>query len=323
MVDAIQLRETGGPEVLRLTQVEIDEPGPNEVAVDIAAAGVNFIDTYQRAGIYPLELPVILGLEGVGTVAAIGSAVTGFTLGDRVAWQGRPGGYAQRALIPANVLVPVPAAIPDDIAAATLLQGTTAHYLVTSTYSVKESDTILVHAAAGGVGLLLIQLAKNRGARVIGTVSTQEKEDLAREAGADEVIRYDHVDFAEATRKLTGGQGVNVVYDGVGKSTVDGSLASLRPRGLLALFGASSGPVPPIDPQRLSRAGSVFLTRPTGSDYTSDRKELEWRVSELFSAIEQGSLTIRIGGRYPLSEARQAHEDLEARRTTGKLILLP
>ncbi|MFD2416131.1 quinone oxidoreductase family protein [Amycolatopsis pigmentata] len=323
MPTAVQIRRTGGPEVLEVAEVDPGEPGPGQLLVDVIAAGVNYIDTYHRAGIYPLDLPVTLGMEGVGTVVAAGPEVTGFSPGDRVAWQGQLGSYAERAVIPSAIAMHVPAEIPDETAAAMMLQGITAHYLVRSTYEVQEGDTVLVHAAAGGVGLLLVQLAKARGARVIGTVSTEEKERLARDAGADEVIRYDQVDFAAVTRELTGGEGVAAVYDGVGKSTVDGSLASLRIRGVLALFGASSGPVPPIDPQRLNAAGSVYLTRPTAAHYVRTRDELDWRASELFDAVTSGKLAIRVGGRYPLADARQAHEDLQGRRTTGKLLLIP
>ncbi|RZQ65695.1 quinone oxidoreductase family protein [Amycolatopsis suaedae] len=323
MPTAIRVARTGGPEVLEVADVPERSPGPGELLVDVAAAGVNYIDTYHRAGIYPLELPFTLGQEGAGRVAAVGEGVTGFAEGDRVAWQGVLGGYSRQALVPASSAVRVPDSISDDVAAATLLQGITAHYLVASTYPVVSGDTILVHAAAGGVGLLLTQLAKARGARVIGTVSTEEKARAAREAGADEVIRYDQVDFAEKTRELTGGEGVAAVYDGVGKSTVDGSLASLRTRGILVLFGAASGPVPPLDPQRLNSGGSLFLTRPTAKDYTRTRDELDWRAGELFDAVIAGDLTITIGGRYPLAEARRAHEDLEGRRTSGKLLLLP
>jgi NADPH2:quinone reductase len=322
-VRAVLVRKTGGPEVLEVADVEVGEPGPREILVEVAAAGVNYVDTYQRAGIYPIELPSVLGMEGAGTVASVGSEVSEFAPGDRVAWQGALGSYAQRTLVPADIAVRVPDGVSDEIAAATLLQGITAHYLVASTHEVKPGEDILVHAAAGGVGLLLVQLAKARGARVIGTVSTAQKEQLAREAGAAEVIRYDQVDFAEATRKLTGGEGVAVVYDGVGKSTVDGSLASLKARGLLALFGAASGPVPPIDPQQLKAGGSLYLTRPTTADYTRTREELDWRANELFSAVKDGSLHIRIGGRYPLKDAGRAHEDLQGRRTTGKLLLIP
>jgi NADPH2:quinone reductase len=323
MPTAVQVTETGGPEVLTVAEVEVGDPGPREILVDVAAAGVNYIDTYHRAGIYPIPLPFVLGQEGAGTVAAVGGEVTEFAPGDRVAWQGSIGSYAQRKLVPADIAVKVPDGVSDEVAAATLLQGVTAHYLVASTYEVKPGDDVLVHAAAGGVGLLLVQLAKARGAHVIGTVSTAEKERLAREAGADDVIRYDEVDFAEATRKLTGGEGVSVVYDGVGKSTVDGSLASLKPRGLLALFGAASGPVPPIDPQQLNKGGSLYLTRPTTGDYLRTREERDWRANELFGAILDGSLNIRVGGRYALADARQAHEDLQGRKTTGKLLLIP
>ncbi|QFU88802.1 quinone oxidoreductase [Amycolatopsis sp. YIM 10] len=320
---AVRIQQTGGPEVLEFTEVEVGDPGPGELLVEVAAAGINYIDTYQRGGLYPVQLPLVLGLEGAGRVAAAGTGVTGFSTGDRVAWQGVPGGYAGRALVPASAAVRVPDNVTDDIAAATMLQGITAHYLVTSTYPVREGDAVLVHAAAGGVGLLLTQLAKAKGARVIGTVSTEEKEQLAREAGADEVIRYDQVDFAEATRKLTDGEGVAAVYDGVGKSTVDGSMASVRRRGMLVLFGNASGAVPPVDPLRLNAAGSIFMTRPKSNDYTATREELDWRAGELFDAVAEGSLKIRIGGSYPLAEARRAHEDLEGRRTTGKLLLKP
>ncbi|MCU1681837.1 MAG: quinone oxidoreductase [Amycolatopsis sp.] len=323
MSTAVQVQQTGGPEVLELADVQIGEPGQGQLLVDVAAAGVNYIDTYQRQGIYPIDLPFTLGLEGAGTVAAVGEGVTGFAPGDRVAWTGSLGSYAQRTLVPADIAVHVPEGVSDETAAALMLQGITAHYLVRSTYEVKAGDDVLVHAAAGGVGLLLTQLAKARGARVIGTVSTAEKEQLAREAGADDVIRYDEVDFAEVTRKLTGGEGVAVVYDGVGKTTVDGSLASLKIRGTLALFGAASGPVPPIDPQRLNSGGSLYLTRPTSTHYVRTREELDWRASELFAAVVDGSLTVRIGGRYSLADARQAHEDLQGRKTTGKLLLIP
>lgn len=323
MPQAVRVTRNGGPEVLDVAEVEAGEPGAGDLLVDVAAAGVNYIDTYQREGVYPIELPFTLGLEGAGTVAAVGADVTGFAVGDRVAWQGALGSYAQRALVPAGIAVKVPEPISAEIAAATMLQGITAHYLVASTYPVSDGDTILVHAAAGGVGLLLIQLAKARGARVIGTVSTEEKEQLARGAGADEVIRYDRVDFAGAVRELTGGEGVSVVYDGVGKSTVEGSLKSLKRRGLLALFGAASGPVPPIDPQRLNSGGSLYLTRPTAADYTATREELDWRAKDLFDAVADGTLDIRIGGRYPLADVRSAHEDLQGRRSTGKLLLIP
>lgn len=323
MPKAVVVRATGGPDALEFTDVEAKSPGAGELLVDVAAAGVNFIDCYHREGRYPLPLPFGLGLEGSGRVSAVGADVTGFAAGDRVAWSQSLGSYAEQAVVRAGDAVPVPDGVDDETAAALLLQGLTAHYLVASTYPVQQGDTVLVHAAAGGVGLLLVQLAKARGARVIGTVSTEAKEALAREAGADEVIRYDLTDFAPEVRRLTDGVGVAAVYDGVGATTFDGSLASLKPRGVLALFGASSGAVPPVDPQRLNQAGSVYLTRPSLGAHVATRDELEWRAGELFAAIAAGSLTVRIGGRYPLAEARRAHEDLEGRRTTGKLLLLP
>lgn len=323
MPKAVVVRATGGPDALEFTDVEAKSPGAGELLVDVAAAGVNFIDCYHREGRYPLPLPFGLGLEGSGRVSAVGADVTGFAAGDRVAWSQSLGSYAEQAVVRAGDAVPVPDGVDDETAAALLLQGLTAHYLVASTYPVQQGDAVLVHAAAGGVGLLLVQLAKARGARVIGTVSTEAKEALAREAGADEVIRYDLTDFAPEVRRLTDGVGVAAVYDGVGATTFDGSLASLKPRGVLALFGASSGAVPPVDPQRLNQAGSVYLTRPSLGAHVATRDELEWRAGELFAAIAAGSLTVRIGGRYPLAEARRAHEDLEGRRTTGKLLLVP
>jgi NADPH:quinone reductase len=322
-IDAIQVRATGGPEVLELEQVEAPEPGPGDLLVSVAAAGVNYIDVYQRSGLYPMTPPFTPGAEGAGTVVAVGSDVTGFAEGDHVAWASAPSSYAQLVKVPATAAFRVPEGVDDEIAAAAMLQGLTAHYLVTSTYAVKPGDTVLVHAAAGGVGLLLVQLAKFRGGKVIGTVSTPEKEALAREAGADEVIRYTETDFAQAVAGITGGVGVAAVYDGVGKTTFDGSLSSLARRGVLALFGASSGPVPPVDPQRLNAAGSVFLTRPTLVHHIATPEEYQWRCDELFAAIAAGRVSVRVGGRYPLVNARRAHEDLEARRTTGKLLLLP
>jgi NADPH:quinone reductase len=322
-IDAIVVRASGGPEVLELDKVDAPAPGAGDLVVSVGAAGVNFIDIYQRTGKYPMPLPYTPGSEGAGTVVAVGKDVTGFAEGDHVAWSAAPGSYAQQVVVPATAAFKVPDGVEDETAAAAMLQGITAHYLVTSTYAVKPGDTVLVHAAAGGVGLLLVQLAKYRGGKVIGTVSTPEKEALAREAGADEVIRYTETDFAEAVADLTGGVGVAAVYDGVGKTTFDGSLASLARRGVLALFGASSGPVPPVDPQRLNAAGSVFLTRPTIAHHVATPEEFQWRCDELFSAITAGRVSVRIGGRYPLANAGKAHEDLEARRTTGKLLLLP
>lgn len=320
---AIRVAATGGPEVLQAADIDSPAPGPNDLLVRIAAVGVNFIDTYQRSGLYTLPLPFTPGSEAAGTVTEVGSEVTGVAVGDRVAWAMVPGAYAEYAVVPAARAVRVPGNVDDRTAAAAMLQGMTAHYLVTSTYAVKEGDTALVHAAAGGMGLLLTQMIKSRGGRVIGTVSTSDKERLAREAGADEIIRYVDADVTEAVRDLTQGRGVEVVYDGVGKTTFDASLASLRPRGMLALFGASSGPVPPVDPMRLNSGGSLFLTRPTLANYISSREDLELRSGEVLDAIGRGSLNIRIGASYPLADARQAHEDLEGRRTTGKLVLLP
>ncbi|ANZ39256.1 NADPH:quinone reductase [Lentzea guizhouensis] len=313
MPKAVVARAAGGPEVLELTDVEARTPGDGELLVRVGAAGVNYIDTYQRSGLYPVPLPTALGLEGAGEVIASGSP--DFAAGDRVAWMSVLGSYATEVVVPAASAVRVPDGLDVEVAAGALLQGITAHYLVHSTYAVKSGDRVLVHAAAGGVGLLLTQWAKSFGAHVIGTVSTDEKEALAREAGADEVLRYG--DFAARIDK------VDVVYDGVGADTFDQSLASLKPRGMLVLFGASSGPVPPVDPQRLNAAGSVFLTRPSTGAYLLDRAEFEWRASDLFSAITSGALSVRIGGRYPLAEAAQAHTDLQSRRTTGKLLLLP
>ncbi len=321
---AIQITETGGPEVLRLAELPDPEPGPGQLLVEIAAAGVNYIDTYQRSGAYPMPLPFIPGSEGAGTVTAVGPDVSDVSVGDQVAWAASPGSYAELAVVPAEKAVPVPQGVDLEIAAGCLLQGMTAHYLTVSVHAVQPGETVLVHAAAGGVGLLLTQLATARGGRVIGTVSTPEKERLAREAGAAEMIRYTEIDdIAGEVRRLTGGDGVAAVYDGVGASTFDASLASLRKRGMLALFGASSGPVSPVDPQRLNSAGSVFLTRPTLGRYVATREELTWRAGEVFEAILDGSLRITIGGRYPLADARRAHEDLQGRRTTGKLLLLP
>lgn len=320
MPKAVQVRQTGGPEVLEVAEVDVGEPGAGEVVVDVAAAGVNYIDTYHRSGLYPLETPFVPGLEGTGRVSAAGPGAE-FTVGDRVAWFSARGSYAEKIVLPTAHLVRVPDEVDDDTAAALLLQGVTAHYLVSSTYPVKEDDPVLIHAAAGGTGQLLVQLAKARGARVLATVSTREKEVLAREAGADKVVGYE--EFDKHAREFTDGQGMAVVYDGVGKTTFDQSLASLRRRGYMVLFGASSGPVPPVDPQRLNKAGSVYLTRPTSVDYAVTPAEIRWRTGELFEAVIAGTLKVRIGGKYPLADAAKAHEDLQGRRTTGKLLLIP
>lgn len=319
---AIQIQEYGGPEVLRPAELADPTPGAGELLIDVAASGVNYIDTYQRTGTYPVPLPFVPGMEGSGRVSAVGADVTGFAVGDRVAWPQVMASYAERLAAPADQVVRVPDEV-DDRSAATLLQGMTAHYLLFDSYPVRRGDTILVHAAAGGMGLLLTQWATALGVRVIGTVSTVEKEKLAREAGAAEVIRYTERDFEPEVRRLTDGEGVAAVYDGVGKTTFDGSLASLRPRGTLVVFGAASGPVPPVDVQRLNRAGSVFLTRPSLAHHIATPADLTRRGEAVFAAIAAGSLTIRIGASYPLTDATQAHEDLHSRRTTGKLLLLP
>jgi NADPH:quinone reductase len=323
VVDAIVVRTLGGPEVLELARIDPPTPGPGELLVEVAAAGVNYIDTYHRTGAYPKDLPFTPGNEGAGTVRAVGADVTDFAVGDHVAWAESPGSYAQQAVVAAGKAFRVPDGIEDEVAAAAMLQGLTAHYLVTSTYPVEPGDTVLVHAAAGGVGLLLVQAAKSRGAKVIGTVSTVDKERLARDAGADEVVRYTETDFAREVERITGGVGVAAVYDGVGKDTFDRSLACLARRGMLVLYGASSGRVPPVDPQRLHAGGSLFLTRPTLGHYLATPEEFGWRCAELFSAISAGRISVRVGGRYPLADARRAHEDLEGRRTTGKLLLIP
>jgi NADPH2:quinone reductase len=320
---AIQVKQPGGPEALELVEIPVPQPKANEAVVKIAGVGVNFIDTYQREGRYKLPLPFVAGQEGAGVVTAVGSEVTSVRPGDRVAWAGIQGSYAEYIAAPASRLVAVPAGVSDREAAAVLLQGMTAHYLAHSTFPLKPGDTALVHAAAGGVGLLLVQIAHDIGARVIGTVSTEEKARLARTAGADDIILYTQDDFESETRRLTGGKGVDVVYDSVGKTTFEKSLNVLRPRGMMVLFGGSSGAVPPFDPIMLSSKGSLFLTRPTLVHYTATREELEARASELFDMVAKKKLKLRIEHVYPLAEARQAHRDLEGRKTTGKLVLVP
>lgn len=328
-VQTIQAGSAGGPEVLELVELPTPEPGPGQVRVRVAAAGVNFIDTYRRSGVYAGEFPHVVGGEGAGTVEALGAGVTDLALGDRVAWaSGAPGSYAEQVLLDAEHAVPVPADVELTTAAALLLQGMTAHYLVTSTFPVSAGQDVLVHAGAGGVGLLLTQLAVARGARVVATVGAAEKEELARGAGARDVIRYDLLDdltaeLPERVRELTGGAGVHTVFDGVGRATFDASLASLRPRGGLALFGASSGPVPPLDPQRLNAGGSLFLTRPTLAHHTATRDELLWRAGELLDAVAAGTLDVRVGATFALRDAADAHRALEGRATTGKVLLVP
>lgn len=320
---AVRVHSFGGPEVLSYEEVPLPEPGPGEARVKVEAAGVNFIDIYHRTGQYRGQLPLTLGMEAAGVVDAIGAGVTEVQPGDRVAYAMQQGSYAEYAIVPAWKLVPVPDAIDLRSAAAVMLQGMTAHYLTHSTYPLQPGDTVLVHAAAGGVGLLLVQLAKRRGARVIGTVSTEEKARLAREMGADEVILYTQADFETEVRRLTDGRGVDVVYDSVGRATFDKSLNCLRPRGYLVLYGQSSGAVPPFDPQVLNAKGSLFLTRPSLGHYAATREELLERANELFQWMIAGELTVRIDQTYPLAEATAAHQYMEGRQTKGKVLLIP
>jgi NADPH2:quinone reductase len=323
MSRAIVVRSHGGPEVLRAEETPPAAPGAGQVAVAVRAAGVNFIDVYFRTGLYPRPLPFVAGMEGAGVVEAIGPGVASLAPGDRVAWAAVPGSYAERVLAPAEALVRVPEGVSDRVAAAAMLQGMTAHYLSHGVRTTRPGDLALVHAAAGGTGLLLVQLLKRAGARVIGTCSTPEKEVRAREAGCDEVIRYGETEFAPAVRAASGGRGADVVYDSVGRSTFDGSLASLRPRGLLVLFGQSSGPVPPFDLQRLNAGGSLFVTRPSLAHYTATRAELEERAGAVLGAVARGELQVSIGASLPLADAPAAHAALESRETSGKLLLLP
>lgn len=323
---AVVVPRTGGSEVLEYREMPLAAAETGQVVVDVAAAGVNFIDTYQREGIYPKDLPFVLGLEGAGTVAAGGS--DGFAVGDRVAWASVPGSYAERVLAPADQLYPVPDGVDLQVAAAVGLQGITAHYLATDSYRIQPGDTVLVHAGAGGVGLLLTQIAVIKGARVLTTVSTQEKAELSRAAGASDVlVGYgagdDGIDFADWARDITGGEGVAAVYDGVGKDTFDTSLRALRVRGTMVLFGGASGQVPPFDPQRLNAGGSLFLTRPKMDHFIRTREELIGRTDELFGWIADGRLDVRIGATYPLREAAQAQDALTGRKTTGKVLLIP
>jgi NADPH2:quinone reductase len=320
---AIQVPRFGGPEVLQVVELPIPEPKPNEIVVKVAAVGVNFIDVYFREGRYPAKPPFIEGQEAAGKVHAVGAEVKMWKPGDRVAYTSVLGSYAEYVAIPADRAVRVPEGISDQQAAAAMLQGMTAHYLIHSTYPLKKGETALIHAGAGGVGQLLVQMAKQIGARVIATAGTEEKAKLARAAGADEAIVYTQQDFEAETKRLTDGKGVQVIYDGVGKSTFDKDLNLLRPRGYLVLFGASSGAVPPVDAITLMQKGSLFLTRPSLGHYIATREELEQRSRDIFEWIAAGKLKLRIGHVYPLSEAAQEQRDLEARKTTGKLLLIP
>lgn len=320
---AVQVKAVGGPESMELVEVPTPAPGPGQALVKIAASGVNFIDIYFRKGLYKADVPVALGSEAAGTVEAVGEGVTEVAPGDRVAYAMVRGSYAEYAVVPAWHLVKIPEGLDFRQAAAAMLQGMTAHYLTHSTYPLQKGDTCLVHAAAGGAGALTVQMAKRRGARVFGTVSTEEKARIAREAGADEVIRYTTQDFEEEVKRLTGGRGVDAVYDSVGAATFMKGLNIIRPRGFMVLFGQSSGPVPPFDPTLLNARGSLYLTRPSLGHYCLDRKELMWRAGDVLGWVASGELKLRIDRTYPLAEAAQAHRDLEGRKTAGKLLLLP
>jgi NADPH2:quinone reductase len=320
---AIRIEAYGGPEALRLAELPEPEPAAGEVVARVEAIGVNFIDTYHRSGLYPNPLPLVPGLEGAGAVTAVGPGVTLFRVGDRVAWTSVLGSYAERLKLPADKAVAVPAAVDSRTAAAVMLQGMTAHYLCRSTFPLAPGHTCLVHAAAGGVGLLLLQMAKQRGARVIGTVGSDAKAPLARAAGADEVVVYSREDFVAAVKRLTGGRGVDVVYDGVGKDTAVASLDCLAPRGMMVFFGNASGKVAPIDPLLLSQKGSLFVTRPTLFHYVADRASLEARANDVLGDVAAGRLAVRIDRELPLAQAADAHRALESRKTTGKVLLLP
>ena len=320
---AVRVNEYGGPEALSYEEVEKPAPGSNEVLVKIAAAGVNYIDTYQRSGLYQVPLPLTLGLEAAGVVEEVGDGVTKYSKGDRVAYTSVPGAYAEYASVPEEKLVSLSGGVSFNEGAAAMLQGCTAHYLCKSTYQVKQGDSCLIHAAAGGVGLLLIQMVKNAGGFVIGTVSTDDKANLAKEAGADEVILYSEKDFEAEVNRITAGDGVNVVYDSVGKSTFEKSINCLSRLGFMVLYGNASGPVTEFNPATLGPKGSLFLTRPTLFDYTADRASLEWRTGDVFDWISKGDLKLRIEHFYSLSDAQEAHQDLEGRKTSGKIILTP
>jgi NADPH2:quinone reductase len=319
----ITIRQTGGPEVMEYTELPEPEVGPSTVVVDIAAAGVNFIDTYHRAGLYPMEFPLTPGLEGAGTITGVGADVDGFAVGDRVAWSESIGSYAVRTSADPDKLVHVPDGVPLETAAAVMLQGLTAHYLATDTFPLGTDHRALVHAGAGGVGLLLTQIAKLKGAEVFATVGSAEKAELSRAAGADHVIEYRSVDFADAIADIAGPRPIDVVYDGVGRTTFEKGISVLKPRGMMVTFGNASGPVDPVSPLELMRNGSLFLTRPTLFDYVATSAEFRSRASDLFEWIENGDLDVRVGATYPMSEAAAAHIALESRRTTGKVLLVP
>jgi NADPH:quinone reductase len=322
-MNAIQVKQPGGPEAMALVDLPVPQAKANEALVKLSASGVNFIDVYFREGRYKAPLPIVLGQEGAGVVSAVGADVTSVKVGERVAWCGVPGSYAEYAAVAADRLVAIPAGVTDQQAAAVILQGMTAHYLSHDTFPLKRGETALVHAAAGGVGLLLVQMCHNIGARVIATVSTDEKAKLAREAGADEIILYTQSDFEVETKRLTGGKGVDVVYDSVGKTTFEKGLNVLRPRGLMALFGGSSGAAPLLDPITLLQKGSLYVTRPTLVNYVSTREELLARSGAVLGMMAAGKLKLRAEHTYPLAEAQRAHRDLEGRKTTGKLLLIP
>jgi NADPH:quinone reductase len=322
-MQAIRIHETGGPEKMRVEDVPVPAPGAGELRLRVEAAGVNFIDTYQRSGLYAVKLPHTLGMEAAGVVTAVGPGVTEFRVGERVASVRLAGAYAREALAPVAHTVRLPEGVPTKTAAALMLQGMTAHYLACDTFPLKPGDTALVHAGAGGVGLLLTQIAKQRGARVLATVGTDEKAKLAREAGADEVCVYTRENFTDAARAFTGGRGVDVVYDAIGRDTFEGTLASLRPRGMFVSYGNSSGPVAPFAPLVLSQKGSLFFTRPTLFAYTLTTAELNARAGDLFEWVAAGALRVRIGATFPLAQAAEAHRALEGRATTGKALLLP
>ena len=322
-VKAISIEEAGGPEKLRIAEVDSPRPDEGELAVDVSAAGLNFIDTYHRSGLYPMEFPFTPGVEGAGVVSSVGSGVDGIEVGARVAWSGQIGSYAERTVIPGASAVPVPDGVELETAAAVLLQGLTAHYLATDTFPLTDAHQCLIHAGAGGVGLLLTQIAAMKGARVITTVGSEDKAELSREAGADDVIVYTETDFREAVTSLVGEKSLDVVFDGVGAATFDKSIDLLRPRGMMVTFGNASGPVPDISPLTLSQKGSLFLTRPTLAHYVQTRDELLGRASDLFGWIAAGDLAVRIDARYPLENAADAHRALQSRQTTGKVLLIP